>query len=119
MVNCQSWRGSCVSADELQTILFAKSDNQGRIMKAGIAYFRRTQKPDIIARPHLFKLNKISSKERLKNLIILLSDRDNSTEIIRTVADLPTNADILQKITRDVTCKPTKNATTLLPEIND
>ena len=85
-------------------------------MKAELAYFRQTHKPDMIGRPDLFKLNTISSEERLKNLMILLSDRDNSTG---TVIDLPTNADVLQMITRDVIHKPTKDTTTLLPDVND
>ena len=105
-----------MSVEELETILLAKLDNQDRIVKAGLAYFHQTHKPDMIARPDLFKLNKISSEEWLENLMILLSDRDNSTG---TVVDLPTNADVLQMITRDVTHKPTKDATTLLPDIND
>ena len=70
----------------------------------------------MIARPDLPELNKISSEEWLENLMILLSDRDN---LIRTVVDLPTNADILQMITRGVTHKSTKDAATLLPEINN
>ena len=114
--NCKSWGGPCVSAEELETILLAKPDNQDRIVKAELAYFRQTHKPDMIGRPDLFKLNKISSEERLENLMTLLSDRDNSTG---TVVDLPTNADVLQMITRDVIHKPTKDTTTLLPDVND
>ena len=114
--NCKSWGGPCVSAEELETIFLAKPDNQGRIVKAEFAYFRQIHKPDIVARTDLFKLNKLSSEERLKNLMILLSDRDNSTG---TVVDVPTDADVLQMITRDVTHKPTKDTTTLLPDIND
>ena len=48
--------------------------------------------------------------------MILYSDRDNSTG---TVVGLPTNADVFQMITKDVTHKPTKDATTLLTDIND
>ena len=104
-----------MSAEELETIL-AKPDNQDRIVKAEFAYFRQTHQPNMIARPDLFKLNKISSEEQLKNLMILLSDRDNLTG---TVTDLPTNADVLQMITRDITHKPPKDTTTLLSDIND
>ena len=85
-------------------------------MKVEFAYFRQTHKPDIITWLDLFKLNKISNEERLENLMILLSDRDNLTG---TVVDLPTNADVLQMITRDITHKARKDAATLLPEIND
>ena len=59
-------------AEELETILFVKPDNQDHIMKAELAYFRQTNKHDIIARSDLFKLNKISSEECLENLMILL-----------------------------------------------
>ena len=105
-----------MSVEELQTILLAKSGIQDRIRKVEFAYFRQTHKPDIITWLDLFKLNKISNEERLENLMILLSDRDNLTG---TVVDLPTNADVLQMITRDITHKARKDAATLLPEIND
>lgn len=48
-------------------------------MKAELAYFCDTDKPDKIARPDLLKLNKISNDAQLENLMILLSDRVNST----------------------------------------
>ena len=105
-----------MSVEELQTILLAKGGIQDRIMKVEFAYFRQTHKPDIITWLDLLKLNKISNEERLENLMILLSDRDNLTG---TVVDLPTNADVLQMITRDITHKARKDAATLLPEIND
>ena len=35
------------------------------------------------------------------------------------LSERPTNADVLQLITRDVTHKPRKDATTLVSEIND
>ena len=59
-------------------------------MKVELAYFCQTHKPDTIAWLDLFKLNKISNKELLENLMILLSDRDNMTG---TVINLPTNPD--------------------------
>ena len=77
--NCKSWGGPCVSAEKQQTILLANPDIQDRIVKAEPAYFRQTHKPDIIAWLDLFKLNKVSNEERLENLTILLSDRDNLT----------------------------------------
>ena len=78
-------------------------------MKAELAYFCQAHKPDMTAGPDLFKLNKISSKEQLENLMILLSDRDN---LNGTVVDLPTNADFLQMITSDASqTKETRNVT--------
>ena len=85
-------------------------------IRVALQNFRQTYKPDMIAWPDFFKLYKISSREQLKNFLILLSDRDNSNG---TVNDLPTNPDVLQMITRDVTHKPTKDTTVLLSEIND
>ena len=35
--NSKSWGGPCVSAEELETILLAKPDNQDHIMKAELA----------------------------------------------------------------------------------
>ena len=57
--NCKSWGGPCMSAEELETILLAKPDNQDGIVKAELAYFRQTHKLNMIARSDLFKLNKI------------------------------------------------------------
>ena len=93
-----------MSAEELQTMsmFLAKPDIQDRIVKAELAYFRQSHKPDMIARSDLFKLHKISNKEWLEYLIIFLSDRDNTTGI---VVNLPTNANVLQMITH----KPTKD----------
>ena len=114
--NCKSWGSPYLSVEELQTILLAKTDIQDHFLKVELAYFCQTHKPDTIAWLDLFKLNKISNKELLENLMILLSDRDNMTG---TVINLPTNPDILPVITRDVTHKARRDAATLLSEIND
>lgn len=74
-------------------------------MKTELAYFCDTDKPDKIARPDLLKLNKISNDAQLENLMILLSDRVNSTG---TVFELSANADIFHMVTRDTTHKLTK-----------
>ena len=107
--NCKSWRGPCVLA-EVQAIHLPNADIQGRIVKVELGNFRQIHEPDMIARPDLFKLNKISNEEQLENLMILLSDRDN---LNGTVVDLPTNADILQMITSDAPqTKETRNNVT-------
>lgn len=84
--------GPCVTAEELQSILISKPDTQERIVKVELNYYRTTQKTDMISRPDLYRLNKISHEERLENLLILLSDDDLATG---SIADLPTNDDAL------------------------
>ena len=68
--NCKSWGGLCVSAEELEIILLAKSDNQDRIVNAKLAYFRQNHKPHMIARPdpskHLLILK--TSSRRLQDM---------------------------------------------------
>ena len=59
----------------------------------------------MIARPDLFKLNKISHEERLENLLVLLSDEDIASG---SVADLPTNEDAL-KTFKNSTIETTSN----------
>ena len=94
---------------EVQAIHLPNADIQGRIVKVELGNFRQIHESDMIARPDLFKLNKISNEEQLENLI-LLSDRDN---LNGTVVDLPTNADILQMITSDAPqTKETRNNVT-------
>ena len=70
--------------------MIAKPDIQERIVKVELTYYRTTHKTDMLSRPDLFRLNKITHKERLENLLILLSDDDMATG---SLADLPTDAD--------------------------
>ena len=84
---CKTWGGPCTTAEELQSILIAKPDIQERIVKVELTYYRTTHKTDMLSRPDLFRLNKITHEERLENLLILLSDDDMATG---SLADLPT-----------------------------
>ena len=45
---------------------------------------------DMLARPDLFKLNKMTDQEHLKNQMILLTDDDYT---VGSIADLPSNED--------------------------
>ncbi|KAG1673895.1 [3-methyl-2-oxobutanoate dehydrogenase [lipoamide]] kinase, mitochondrial [Nymphon striatum] len=64
--NCKSWGGPCTSLEELQQILKEKSDQNIQIVKTELAYYAHTHKADKIANP------------------------DSCT-----VADLPTNEDVI------------------------
>ena len=92
---CKSWGGPCVASDELIAAIDAKPDKQEQIVRKELTFFRNTHKSDMTARPDLFKLNKISHEEFLENLLVLLSDEDIACG---SVADLPTNADVLKTL---------------------
>ena len=72
-----------------------------------MAYYAHTHKAEKIARKDLFKINNISFEEKLENLSILLDEEDNLS--LSTVANLPTNEDMLKSLSNDVdtesTCK--------------
>ncbi|KAG1667875.1 Cyclin-A2 [Nymphon striatum] len=90
--NCKSWGGPCTSLEELQQILKEKSDQNIQIVKTELAYYAHTHKADKIANPELFRLNGISHEEKLTNFGVLLSNDCISS---CTVADLPTNEDVI------------------------
>ena len=73
-------------------MLLAKPDPQGKIVKTELIFYCTTHKMGMLARPDLFKLNKITHQEHLKNLMILLTDNDYATA---SIADLPSNEDAL------------------------
>lgn len=93
--NCKSWGGPCTSVEELHQILKEKSDQAEHVVKTELAYYAHSHKADRIARPELFKLNGIPHEEKLINLAILLEDEHTSTQ---TVADLPTNKDVIHAL---------------------
>lgn len=68
-----------VTQEELELVLENRSDMQEKIVKVELTYYRYTHKPDVIARLDLHRLNKISHEERLENLLVILTDTDNST----------------------------------------
>ena len=55
-----------------------------------MAYYRDTHRADVIADPHLFKLNKLSHEDRLGNLCILLAGT-----LVNAPIDLPKISDAL------------------------
>ena len=94
--NCKSWGGPCTTVEELQQILKEKGAQNVLIVKTELAYYAYTHKAKI-ARPDLLRLNGISHEEKLTNFAILLSDDCTSS---RTVADLPTNEDVITALER-------------------
>ena len=93
--DCKSWGGPCTSVDELHQVLNGK-DNHSHILKTEMAYYAHTHKADKIARKQLFRINGITYEEMLENLSILLDDEnDVSTS---TIANLPTNEDVMQSL---------------------
>ena len=98
---CKTWGGPCTNADELEAVIQSNPDTAEKIIKTELGYYRHTHthKSDMIARPELFKLIRITHEERLENLFILLSDNQNvATLSTASVIDLPTDDDALQAI---------------------
>ena len=62
--------------------------NSIKIVRTEISSYRDTHKSGIVYRPHLFKLNKITCKDRLNNLCVLLTEHHSS------YIELPTNKDV-------------------------
>ena len=65
----------------------------------------------MIAQPDLITLNKISHEEHLENLLVLLTEKDIACS---SVADLPTNADVLKTLQNSTIETPPNNP----PEIH-
>ena len=89
---CKEWGGPCTSIKEMQYILKSKPERETEIIKAEMAFYANTHKADKIARPDLFRQNGISHEEKMENLSILLDNEDTQ---FTTVADLPTNEEVL------------------------
>ena len=80
------------TSEELQSMLLAKPDLQEKIFKTELTFYSHPHKMDMLARPDLFKLNKIRHQERPENPMILLTDDDFETG---SITDLPSNEDAL------------------------
>ena len=87
---CKSWGWLVKSIDELDDILRAHGDLAEKIVCTELLYYRDTHKTEVIYNGYLFKWNKISYKDRLVNLGILLGNNNPDENII-----LPTNRDAL------------------------
>ena len=88
---CKSWAGPATSVSELEEILKLHPDNQEKIVRVELAYYRDTHKSEVLYNAELFnKINKIDHKERLTNFCVLLQGVNHHGEV-----KLPTNAEAL------------------------
>ena len=71
-----------------------------------MSYYAHTHKADRIANKDLFRLNRISFDEMLENLTILLDDDGSSGSA--TMANLPTNADVIKSFRNPTGETPTE-----------
>ena len=93
--NYKSWDGPCTPVEELYEIIRGKPDQQVQIVKNEFTYFAQTHKAVKIVRPHLFRPKGFSHEEKLMNFSLLLEDNESS---LFTVADLPTNDDLVNAL---------------------
>ena len=63
------------------------------IVKTEMAYYAHTNKTEKVLQPELFRLNGITLKEKLENLLIRLEGKYASSSL--TVANLPTNTEVI------------------------
>ena len=111
--SCKGWNGPVTTGEELRKILSGR-DDQPKVLRTEMTYYVHTHKAERIGKKDLFRLNKISFDEMLENLTILLDDDGCGGSA--TVANLPTNDDVMKAIKKptDVTLRRTATA-----EIND
>lgn len=96
---CKTWGGPFTSIDEMETVLQSHGDIETKVIRTELIYYKHTHKPDVIARPELFKLNKTTHEERLENLSTLLSDDYCEASYSPDHLQLPTNEDALRVLT--------------------
>ena len=84
---CKTWNGPATSVEEVYSILQPNPENAGKIVRTEIAYYRNTHKIEVMYRPELFKLNRITHEERLTNLCVLLTFEQSAGaySILKTV----------------------------------
>ena len=98
---CKSWGGPCTTANELEIVLLNKNkDVSNKIVRTELSYYRKTHQAERYETSKPFKLTKISHKERLEDLSVLLSDWTNKIASTSSAAilDLPTNEELSRVI---------------------
>ena len=73
-----------------------------------MAYYVKTHKSEKLSRPDLFRLNGISHGEKLENLL-LVSDNYH-TEKQTTIANLPSNIDVMKTPNINLETLPDKSS---------
>ena len=82
----------------MNAILKKKSSNAEEIIKTELTYYRNTHRAEGIGPPSLFKINKITHKERLTNLCILLGGMND--KLVRLPGNLCSEVIMLNLIVR-------------------
>ena len=90
----KAWGGPCASCEDLLAVLSSRPDKSELIVKTEMAYYVQTHKQEKINTPDLFRINKITYEEKLKNLMILLSDENQVSTA--SIANLPSNSNVLK-----------------------
>ena len=78
---CKSWNGPVTSPEELKGVLRLHSQNAERIVRAELACYRDTCKPEIAYHADLCKLNKITHEDRLINICASLGGQIDQKDV--------------------------------------
>jgi hypothetical protein len=92
---CKTWGGPCTNANELKMALKLcklKKIPIKKILRSEISFRKITTPRDVIERPQLYKLNKLTEIQLEENFIILLS-----TEF-KQIQEMPEEDKILDSI---------------------
>ena len=111
---CKSWNGPVTTGEELRQILSGRDDQQ-TMLRTEMSYYAHTHKADKIGNRDLFRILGISFDEMLENLTILLDDDGCSGSA--TVANLPTNDDVMKTIKNPTTSTPTPTSSAEVNEL--
>jgi hypothetical protein len=95
---CKSWGGPATTSEELISIISGR-DNAHHVLRTEVAYYAHTHKAQRILNKDLCRINSVSDEEMLENMTILLDDEKFSSTA--TVANLPTNDDVLKSISNN------------------
>lgn len=119
--DCKSWGGPVTSVSQLKEAIRTHPDQQVKLVKSELVYYRNTHKHEITANPDLFRIN-IPPEERAENLSILLLDNANiSTSHSASAFDLPTESELLNVLSNSSEHRDehiTESSTSKL-EVND
>ena len=105
---CKLWGSPFTTVKELEQTLYRRTELQEFIIKTEMAYYVKTHKSEKLSRPDLFRLNGISHAEKLENLL-LVSDNYH-TEKQKTIANLPSNIDVMKASNINLETLPDKSS---------
>ena len=117
LVDCKSWGGPFTNSKELGYALHNRPALQEFITKTELSYYIKTHKQDKMSRPELFRMNGTTHAEKLENLMLLLDDE--TTENRKTIANLPSNIDVMKALNMNIDTAPNEkeNASNIANEL--